>query len=106
MLSASPDMSYPGPTLPPRLSAAEEVLAGSSVTVVCEGEGGNPQPSLTLLKNGAALGSPSPGRATVVLVPQPEDNTAVLSCSATNPAMPHPAITESVLSVLCKDCPS
>ena len=97
-----------GPTRHPLLSiqvdgeASDEVVAGSSVTVVCDADEGNPEPTLTLFKNGESLGPPTTGQNTHTFIPLQEDNTGVLSCNAINAAMSEHLTSETVLNVKCK----
>ena len=83
-------------------AATNEVVVGSTATIVCDGDEGNPEPTLTLFKNGESLGPPTTGQNTHTFVPLQEDNTAVLSCNAINAAMSEHLSSEIVLNVKCK----
>ena len=97
-----------GPTQHPHLSfqvegsVSEEIVAGSPVTIKCTANEGNPEPLLTLLKNGETLTSHTTGELTRTFIPEQEDNAAVFSCSAINAAMQDALSSELVLNVKCK----
>ena len=102
-----------GPAVPPHLSLkvagqgqnspTEEVLSGEEVTILCEARGGSPDSVLSLYKNGSPLGSPTTGQVnTFTMVVEPQDNTAVITCSARNGAMQEPVESSLVLNVICE----
>ena len=102
-----------GPASPPHLSLevaghgddslTEEVLSGEEVTILCEAGGGNPDPVLSLYKNGSPLGSPTTGQVnSFTMVVEPQDNTAVITCSAENAAMKDPVESSLVMNVVCE----
>ena len=102
-----------GPAGPPHLSLkvagqgqnspTEEVLSGEEVTILCEARGGSPDSVLSLYKNGSPLGSPTTGQVnTFTMVVEPQDNTAVITCSARNGAMQEPVESSLVLNVICE----
>ena len=74
------------------------------MTVLCEARGENPDPVLSLYKNGSPLGSPTTGQVnnTFTMVVEPQDNTAVITCSARNGAMQEPVESSLVLNVICE----
>merc|ERR1719483_1544106 len=69
------------------------------ISAVCQANGGNPPPTLTLHKNDQPLGQPGQGEITHTFVVLAEDNTAVLVCEAMNRAMLEPQQNEMMLSV-------
>ena len=84
-------------------SPTAEVLSGEEVTILCEARGGNPDSVLSLYKNGSPLGSPTTGQVnTFTMVVEPQDNTAVITCSARNEAMQEPVESSLVVNVICK----
>ena len=101
-----------GPASPPHLSlevaghghdSPTEVLSGEEVTILCETAGGSPDTVLSLYKNGSPLGSPTTGQVnTFTMVVEPQDNTAVITCSAGNEAMKEPVESSLVMSVICE----
>lgn len=80
-----------------------EVLSGEELTILCETAGGNPDTVLSLYKNGSPLGSPTTGQVnTFTMVVEPQDNTAIITCSAGNEAMEEPVESSLVMSVICE----
>lgn len=108
---------YPpvGPSSPPVLEVAVEgdrqgstnghafARAGQSVRITCTCSGGQPQPDLTLFRNGL----PVPGvhsrkkENSFTFAARREDNHAIWQCGAVNP-LATVASNEIVLNVLCE----
>jgi len=77
--------------------------AGQSVKLTCVAGGGQPEPDLVLLKNGARVAGVEARKKenSFIFVVGKEDNGAVWQCSAENP-LATVASKEITLNVLCE----
>ena len=78
------------------------LLAGEVVTVTCEGQGGNPAPTLTLYLGADQLGDSAEGGISQSFVVGPQHEGMALVCQAVNSVMESPAESTYLLNVLCK----
>jgi len=72
---------------------------GMVVAVICQAQGGNPVPQVSLYRNNEPLGEARPGQNTHTWSVKKEDNSAYLRCDAINQAMQGPAMAEIGLRV-------
>lgn len=86
----------------------DQISALDTLTLACLSRGGNPLARLIWYKDGyladssysSAEGKESTN--TYSLVVKPEDNNAVVTCQANNPALLKPLSSSVKLTVLCK----
>jgi len=80
--------------------------AGETVNISCEGEGGQPRPTLALTLGGESLtfhqGEEISEVITYAFEAKPAHQGALLTCSAINRVMEAPVAATLQLEVLCK----
>ena len=80
-----------------------EVRAGQSVKLTCTSRGGNPDPTVTILKNGQTFGyGPSTFQTFKKFIATPSENNANFSCLSQNQVEQVHGVGTFKLNVLCK----
>jgi hypothetical protein len=72
------------------------------VTISCKGQGGNPEPILSLYLGSEKLGDSSMGAASATFVATAAHHREMLVCQAINSVMDIPEQSSRLLEVLCK----
>ena len=72
------------------------------MTAVCEGQGGNPDPVLSLYLGSAQLMAAQQNSTSVTFLASPEQDGMVVLCRARNDVMDSPVEALAQLEVLCK----
>jgi hypothetical protein len=78
------------------------VQAGEEVSVVCDGQGGNPEPALSLYIGSEQIAQTKMNSISTTFVASPDMDGMVVHCQAQNQVMDSPVVSHEELQVLCK----